>query len=349
MMRALLTAAVAAAALVALVPADGCRAPRLRRRGAERPAPGPVGEPHFPADRARPAGALRRPHAETGRGRARPTSSASSSRRGSAPTGASCGPCGRAPGVTIRRDRWDVPHVTGRTRSDVMFGAGWATAEDRGLLMNLLRGPGRVAALDVPGLDAFALANSATAFTPSPETEARLTAQIALLRAQGAARAPRHAPTSTRTSRGSTPSTRSAGYGITAWTRNDVVAVAALIGVGLRRRRRRREPQRPLPRRPPRPARRHRRRCGLERPARRAERRRARLRRRGGSPTARLRPADPTSCSTTAASSRCVPGAARRRRAGRCRTRCWSAAPARRPAGRCSSPGRRSATRTRRS
>ena len=65
-------------------------------------------------------------------------------------------PAGR-PGLRILRDRWDVPHVFGRTRADVEFGAGWATAEDRGFLMELLRGPGRISALDVPGLDAFSL------------------------------------------------------------------------------------------------------------------------------------------------------------------------------------------------
>ena len=39
------------------------------------------------------------------------------------------------PGVTIRRDRFGVPHVEGKTQQDVEFGAGWATAEDRGLLL----------------------------------------------------------------------------------------------------------------------------------------------------------------------------------------------------------------------
>ena len=37
------------------------------------------------------------------------------------------------PGVVIERDRWGVPHVTGKTAADVAFGAGWATVEDRGL------------------------------------------------------------------------------------------------------------------------------------------------------------------------------------------------------------------------
>ena len=36
------------------------------------------------------------------------------------------------------------------------FGAGWATAQDRQLIIELLRGPGRLAALDAPGISAFA-------------------------------------------------------------------------------------------------------------------------------------------------------------------------------------------------
>ena len=132
-------------------------------------------------------------------------------------------------GLRIVRDRWGVPHVDGATRDDVMFGAGWVTAEDRGLLMNLLRGPGRVAALDVPGLDAFQLASTATAFTPSPQTEARLAAQVRLLERLGP-RGRRILRDVDRYVAGVNAYNRSAGFAITPWTRNDVVAVAALIG-----------------------------------------------------------------------------------------------------------------------
>ena len=62
------------------------------------------------------------------------------------------------PGLRIVRDSYDVPHVFGDQRADVMWGAGWVAAEDRSLLMEVIRGPARVAALDVPGLDAFDLA-----------------------------------------------------------------------------------------------------------------------------------------------------------------------------------------------
>src|SRR5213592_2518763 len=75
------------------------------------------------------------------------------------------------PGLRILRDRWDVPHVYGRTRADVEFGTGYATAEDRYILLELLRGPGRLAALDVPGLDPFALATSGRQFAPTQAAE----------------------------------------------------------------------------------------------------------------------------------------------------------------------------------
>jgi acyl-homoserine lactone acylase PvdQ len=48
------------------------------------------------------------------------------------------------PGVTIVRDRgFGVPHVYGKTRGDVVFGAGYAAAHDRLFLMDVLRHTGR--------------------------------------------------------------------------------------------------------------------------------------------------------------------------------------------------------------
>jgi acyl-homoserine lactone acylase PvdQ len=43
------------------------------------------------------------------------------------------------PGVTIIRDQWDIPHIYGQTRAELMFGAGYAGAEDRLFLMDVLR------------------------------------------------------------------------------------------------------------------------------------------------------------------------------------------------------------------
>src|SRR5436190_18018378 len=48
------------------------------------------------------------------------------------------------PGVTIIRDKqFGVPHVYGDTRPDAMFGEGYASAEDRLFLMDVLRHTGR--------------------------------------------------------------------------------------------------------------------------------------------------------------------------------------------------------------
>jgi acyl-homoserine-lactone acylase len=86
--------------------------------------------------------------------------------------------------VKIVRDDFGVAHVNGKTEADVAYGAGWVTAADRGLLLQLIRGPARVAALDVPGLDPLALALSGKSFVPSPEAEAFLSNQIDAVRAQ---------------------------------------------------------------------------------------------------------------------------------------------------------------------
>ena len=89
------------------------------------------------------------------------------------------------PGVRIVRDRWNVPHITGRTRADVAWGAGWVTIEDRYLLIGLARNATALAALDVPGLDPFGVALSGQRFEPSRQTEAFLSRQTGLLRRQG--------------------------------------------------------------------------------------------------------------------------------------------------------------------
>ncbi len=48
------------------------------------------------------------------------------------------------PGVTIQRDKaYGIPHIYGDTRADTMFGAGYAGAQDRLFLMDVLRHTGR--------------------------------------------------------------------------------------------------------------------------------------------------------------------------------------------------------------
>jgi acyl-homoserine lactone acylase PvdQ len=89
-------------------------------------------------------------------------------------------------GVTIQRDAFDVPYITGVTRDDVTWGAGWVVAEDRGLLLSEARYISRIAALDPPGLDALGLIASLASFTPSPQTEQAMAAQTQVLKAHGA-------------------------------------------------------------------------------------------------------------------------------------------------------------------
>ncbi len=84
-------------------------------------------------------------------------------------------------GVTIVYDEFGVPHITGETRDDVAFGAGWVTARDRGLYLDLGRGPARVAVADVPGIDAFELVTSAQEFIPSAAAEQLVTDQVQLI------------------------------------------------------------------------------------------------------------------------------------------------------------------------
>ena len=136
------------------------------------------------------------------------------------------------PGVRILRDRWGVPHVYGRTRADVEFGAGYATAEDRYILMELLRGPGRLAALDVPGINPFALATSGRQFVPTREADARIAQQLNLIRASGTKARQLYADVRSYVA-GINAFYKRKGQGLRPWTTTDVIAVGALLGANL--------------------------------------------------------------------------------------------------------------------
>lgn len=133
------------------------------------------------------------------------------------------------PGLQIVRDKWDVPHITGKTRADVMFGAGYVTAEDRNLLMQLIRGPSRIAALDVPGLNAFSLALSGRIFVPSQQAEDFLASQYQVLEQLGA-KGQRIEKDIDAFVAGVNAFIQKSGLQIPAWNRNDFVASAAMIG-----------------------------------------------------------------------------------------------------------------------
>jgi acyl-homoserine lactone acylase PvdQ len=91
------------------------------------------------------------------------------------------------PGVTIERDRFNVPHITGLTRDDVTWATGWVTQEDRGLLVQSARYVARLAAIDAPNVDAYSLIVGFRQLTPSRTVEREIArTQTAALLASGA-------------------------------------------------------------------------------------------------------------------------------------------------------------------
>ncbi len=134
------------------------------------------------------------------------------------------------PGLTIRRDSFGVPHITGKTRDDVSFGAGFVSAVDRGLLLRLGRAPARAAVAYAPGVDAFALVTDPSKkYIPSAEAERLVTSeQGAIMRAYGAkGRSMLH--DLQVYADGVTAGFASQGADIH-WTINDVLATTAFIG-----------------------------------------------------------------------------------------------------------------------
>src|SRR5580765_6104529 len=84
-------------------------------------------------------------------------------------------------GVTIVRDRYDVPHVRAATYAKGIWAAGWIAAEDRGLLLQQARDNSRVAIIDAPGLDALGLIAGLKTFKPSAQTETATAAETKVL------------------------------------------------------------------------------------------------------------------------------------------------------------------------
>ena len=132
-------------------------------------------------------------------------------------------------GLEIRRDRFGVPHIFGRTRADVMFGAGWVTAQDRGLFIEALRRPARLAALDAPGINSFDVAASLRRFDPSAQTEAFIRSQEQVLRRFGGKGRQVLRDVDAYIA-GINAHLRSTGSQNARWTRTDVGAFISLIG-----------------------------------------------------------------------------------------------------------------------
>ena len=133
-------------------------------------------------------------------------------------------------GVRIVRDADNVPHITGRTRDDVTWAMGWVLQQDRGLLLAQARHPGRVAALDVPGVSAFGLVTQLKQFTATAAADRRIEReQLAALRGQGAdGRALLH--DIDVYVQGINARLRAEQSTQKPWTRVDVFAVNALLG-----------------------------------------------------------------------------------------------------------------------
>ena len=90
-------------------------------------------------------------------------------------------------GVTITRDKYNVPHITGVTRDDVTWAMGWVTQEDRALLLAQGRNPARLAAIDAPNIDAFGLVTGLKTYTPTKQVDRIITRNgLAALKAAGA-------------------------------------------------------------------------------------------------------------------------------------------------------------------
>jgi acyl-homoserine lactone acylase PvdQ len=84
-------------------------------------------------------------------------------------------------GVTIVRDKqFGVPHIYGTTRGDVMFGAGYAGAQDRLFLMDVLRHTGRAELSSFAGGSAANRAMDRDQWGLAPYTEQDLQRQIDL-------------------------------------------------------------------------------------------------------------------------------------------------------------------------
>ncbi|HEY7453997.1 MAG TPA: penicillin acylase family protein [Thermoleophilaceae bacterium] len=88
-------------------------------------------------------------------------------------------------GTKIYRDGHNVPHIFGRTNDDVTWGAGWALAHDRELLLEQARFNARVAVVDAPGLNAIGLVVGLKQFQPSSQTERELQKEVGKLRQYG--------------------------------------------------------------------------------------------------------------------------------------------------------------------
>jgi acyl-homoserine lactone acylase PvdQ len=133
------------------------------------------------------------------------------------------------PGVTVLRDRFNVPHVYASTREGGIQAAGWILAEDRGLLLEQARYNSRVAVIDAPGLSAIELTAGLQSFKPSAQTEAAVSQETNVLKRHG--KEGKAILRDIDTYLTGINAYLAASHSSNApWTRNDVYAVNALKG-----------------------------------------------------------------------------------------------------------------------
>ena len=82
------------------------------------------------------------------------------------------------PGVTIKRDQFGVPYITGTTLPNVEFGAGYAAIQDRMFLMDVLRHTGAARMVEFVGDTPGNVAMDQQQLLLAPYTPAEATAQI---------------------------------------------------------------------------------------------------------------------------------------------------------------------------
>jgi acyl-homoserine lactone acylase PvdQ len=88
------------------------------------------------------------------------------------------------PGLTILRDGWDVPHIYGDTRAELMFGAGYAAAEDRLFLIDVLRHYARSELSSFAGGSPSNRAMDETQWAVAPYTEQDLQSQVGAIQTE---------------------------------------------------------------------------------------------------------------------------------------------------------------------
>ncbi len=85
------------------------------------------------------------------------------------------------PGVTIKRDKYGVPHIFGATDLDVAFGSGYANIEDRMFLTDALRHTGAATSAELLGPSDANVASDAAQLRVAPYRPEEADAQIAAI------------------------------------------------------------------------------------------------------------------------------------------------------------------------